>query len=177
MKVEKKNFTKKLNLVCGTDELRPILMYVAFQNGCAICTNAHVLVKRSLKLDNFTDEEIEQMNGKFVHSDTYKELMRYDHIEVVDGAFQCTKGEVNATIQFNTPPTEYPNWLSVIPVGDTVELGEVGIGAQNLKLVQSLASDSNTRFKFYGPSKPILIKGSETGWDEEMILIMPLMIS
>lgn len=177
MKTEKKNFTKKLNLVCGADDLRPVLQYIAFENGCAICTNAHVLVKRSLKLDGFTDEEIEQMNGKFVHKDTYKDLLRYDWVEVKDGAFHCTKGKLNAIVSFNSSEGLYPNWRAVIPVGETTEIGEIGIGAQNLKLIMSIASDANTRFKFYGANKAVLIKGSETGWDEETILIMPTLLS
>lgn len=174
MKEAKKNFLKKLNLVCGSDDLRPVLQYVSFQNGCSICTNAHVLVKRSLKLDGFTDEEIEQMNGKFIHKDTYKHLLSYDTVEVIDGAFHCVKGNVNAVVSFNDSEGLYPNWLAVIPVGDTIELGEIGISAKNLELIKSIASDMETRFKFYGANKAVLIKGSQTGWDEETILIMPL---
>jgi len=176
MKEAKKNFTKKLNLVCGNDDLRPVLQYVSFQNGSAICTNAHVLVKRSLKLDGFTDEEIEQMNGKFIHKDTYKHLLGFDVVEVIDGAFHCTKGKINSVVSFNDSEGVYPDWLKVIPVGDTIELGEIGIGAKNLELVKSIASDMETRFKFYGANKAVLIKGSSTGWDEEMILIIPLML-
>jgi len=173
----KKNFTKKLHLVCGTDDLRPVLQYIKFEEGCSICTNAHVLVKRSLALDDFNDDEVLEMEGKFIHADLYKEILRYDIVEIKDGKIICSKDNVKAVFEFSECDSNYPNWKAVIPNDSLIECDEIGIAAKNLKLVHSVSSDDNTRFKFYGKNKAILIKGSSTTWDEETILIMPIMLA
>ena len=177
MKTElKKNFKKKLHLICGTDDLRQALQYVAFEDGYQVCTDAHILVKRSLELDDFLPTEIKQMNGKFLHKDVYKEILRYDFVSIVDEKIHCVKGEIKAVFEFSTLESKFPNWKAAIPNDSIIECDEIGMSAKILKLVHSVSSNDQTRFKFYGKNKAILVRGSETTWDEETILIMPIML-
>ncbi len=62
--VTKKNFRTKISLVCSTDSLRPSLTHVYFDNGFAVATDAHILIKSPLKEHGFEREEIELLQGK-----------------------------------------------------------------------------------------------------------------
>ena len=71
--MEKKlhNFNKKckLHLACSKKDLyRPIMNHIYFDKGSAIATNGHILAMLNIKeCSDFTDEEIEKLDGKLIH--------------------------------------------------------------------------------------------------------------
>ena len=173
-KAVKENFKSKLNLACSNDDLRPVMQYIIFRNGYVVCTNAYILVKQHLSLHGFTDEEISQMNGKAVHKDTFKEILRYDQVKVISGQFVCSKGRVTVKIDFDRIQGNYPNYEAVIPKGKP-EPSVVRLNVKSIALVKDLTVDeiSYVDIFTYGEKKGTIFSSGWYGMDKEIIMLMP----
>ena len=82
-----------------------------------------------------------------------------------------------STMMFDTIEGEYPSIGRLIPDGEPVEIGRVGLLSTNLDRFSSKhfprhASSVALRFQFYGETKPAKVTISEAPW--YMGLIMPL---
>ena len=79
------NFNKSLqmHLACATDSIRVVMEHIYFQDGFAYASDAHVLVKNDLSVcSSISQEQIEILNGKLLHKDAYKEILKYDVIDI-----------------------------------------------------------------------------------------------
>lgn len=132
---KQKNFKRKVSKICGNDEVRTILQYIYFEDGNLICTNAHILLIQSLKEHNFTDEEIEILNGKFLHKNVFDAIYKHDYVTVNKKGFKCVTGEVECVYSFSESPIgKYLEYKSVIPDGVYKPLTQVGVNLKLLKL-------------------------------------------
>ncbi len=169
----KKNFRKPLDLVCSKDLLRPVMNHIYFDDGKSVCTDAHILLIRDLKLDGFTDEEIQVMNGKLLHKEVFKEIFRYNDVHIIDGKFHCTKGNVKAVFEFSSCTDKYPNYQAVInKTFDTV--GKIKLNLNYLSILKKVAENPSLLFNFSGENKAVLAT-SVDDFNEETILLIPIM--
>lgn len=185
-KTEKKNFVTPIHLFCGGDDLRPSMMRVLFEDGKAVATDAHMLIRQALTCHGFTPEEIAFMEGKQVSGKTIKEIMRYDHVTVDKSGFNCTKGDIQATFPFVEYEEKYPNYKPIIEkidIGHVEPVTEIGFNLNLLERIKKVALSSSSyagtrtaTFEFYGASKAMLVTTAEKGYEDEMILIMPVML-
>lgn len=79
------NFDKKCRLdkLCGTDDLRPAMEYMYFQDGYVYVTNATILVRANLHaISNLPQATIDALNGHYFHRDLYSDLINLDTFEV-----------------------------------------------------------------------------------------------
>lgn len=178
-KVVKKNFKSKLHLIASNDELRPVLQVIYFDNGYAIVTDAHMLVKQSLKLHDFDDFEIEQMNGKYLHAKGFKEVLKYDHVTVEGGKLICVKDELEVQITLKEMETlgKYPNYGAVIPaMKDNAPVKQITLNSKFLAKIANVTVGeySEVSFAFFDESKAVICKGKNLDWNEETILVMPI---
>lgn len=175
----KKNFISKVYLACGKDELRTQLNYVIFEEGCLVATNAHVLVKQKLELHGFDEEEIKLLEGKKLHYETVKEIMRYDIVSVKEGKFVCHKGNVKGEFEL-LDKDNYPNYKAVIPSGEGEDLSEIGFNLSYMNDIKNLMLDpagtGNVVMKIFGSNKAILMRSYGLSFSEETLLIMPTRI-
>lgn len=93
-KKEKFTFASDLHLCCENNEMRPALSYVYFKDGFAYATNGIMLIKQSLKFNNFfkpddKDEIITLLNGEKIHMDAFKSISRFDFVSVESDGFKC----------------------------------------------------------------------------------------
>tara|TARA_R110002049_G_scaffold224712_4_gene396512 strand:+ start:10640 stop:11179 length:540 start_codon:yes stop_codon:yes gene_type:complete len=179
--MEKRNFKSKISLACGSDNFRPAMEHLCFEDGLIVATDAHILIKQSIKLHGFTDEEIEILNGKFLHRDAFDEIYKYRNVTVTKKGFLCKNKNVTCLIEFSKVEFSYPKWRNVIPTGELHDIDEIGINTHFLKIAGkiSLSENKALRFHFYGKTKAIILSSlkSYITLDEEMILIMPAQLA
>lgn len=85
---------KGLKGLVGKDDLRPSLSYISFKDDYlyAIGAKALALIRVPLKFYGFTDEDIDVLNGRFIHIDDLLELASCERIEVREGEMLGHKG-------------------------------------------------------------------------------------
>jgi hypothetical protein len=82
----------KPHKVCADDELRPVQGYLCFKDGNVYATDAHIAIAAPLSfVSNFTDEEIDLLEGKLIHATQFAQLLKMRETYVKDdGAkFEC----------------------------------------------------------------------------------------
>lgn len=176
-----KNFRKKLSIACSTDDLRPVLQCVYFDEGYAVATDVHLIVKQSLREHNFNEAEIEIMNGKFLHKDAFNKIYQYDNVTVSEEGFNCIdkKNKISALIRFTETEDKFPNYKPIFDMGATREVEEIGLKGVLLKKLNdiSLSFIKTYKFQFYGKNKGIKIIPTDLTEADECIILMPVMIN
>jgi hypothetical protein len=176
-----KNFRKKISLACGTDDLRPSMTHLHFKDGFVYATDAHILLKQNLKAHAFTDDEIELMNGKFLHAAAFNEVYRYDSVTVTEQGFICRKGPVKTIVEFTPFDGKYPDADAVIPTGPVSPIDSIGLNMALIKKVEqlTLSYTKNVKAHFRGKNKAIIftpIDSDDLEPNADLILLMPVAI-
>lgn len=91
----KRNFKSKPHLLCASDELRPAMSYIYFDKEYLYCTNASVLIKQKIELHKFEPHEIAFLDGKLLHKNVFKELLRYNFVEITAEGFLAVVNKEN----------------------------------------------------------------------------------
>lgn len=185
--VTKKNFKRKLNLACSKSESSLAMQYIYFYGGMAVVCNTHVLIKQCLKLHDFKDKEIELLEGKSLHKDSFVELLRYDYISVEgteeEAYIQATKGKVKVKFPLNIAANQddrMPDYEAVIPNYNDRGSNEIfGLDLNFVGLLADLTMDKDkkVKFQFSGHNeKALLATGASIGLEQELLLIMPIRV-
>ena len=177
-KIKIGGFKTQLWHACGNDELRPVMNYAHVKDGFIYATDAHILVKQSLRGVHDLDEtQVENLEGKFFHKDLLKLL---DKQEVVmfekDGISICSSGIEKSLIPYSECDIKFPNCDAVIPDSSHSEsINFIGITPKILsRLIKSMyKSEFGYRFTFYGKMRAILLNSGEFDRSDEIGLIMP----
>lgn len=99
------NFDKKvqMHLACSKDELRPNMACIFFNNGYAYATDSYILVRNRIsEISRLNEIEIQALDGKFLHADFYKDMLKYDNIMIAEDGIECSKGNDKAFFYFST---------------------------------------------------------------------------
>lgn len=171
----RKNFKKPLDLVCSKDKLRPVINHIYFDDGKSVCSDTLTLLIRDLKLDFFTDEEIQQMNGKFLHYEVFKEIFRYNEVRIIDGKIECLKNQVKSVFEFSKCENPYPNYKAVFPE-KFKPTEQIKLSLKRLSVIKKISENENLVFKFSGHNKPVTLTSTDN-LIKETILIMPISMS
>ena len=158
----KNNFDKKvqMHLACSKDDFCPETQCIFFNNGYAYATDTHILVRNRIsEISGLNESEIEALNGKFLHADFYKDMLKYDSIMIAEDGIECSKGNDKAFFYFSTFE-KYPDAEKVLQDAlnkQTVPLPQFSF---DMKLIQRLnkalyQSDSCTA-TFKGVGNPII---------------------
>ena len=181
--------TLKLNCLTSTDDLRPSLQHIQFnENGYIYASDGKVLIKSTM-YDTFGCNfiELQELWDKHkelhVHSSEWKKiagkellscnvLMEANNKAIVQ--FKDRKSEYTVTFITNDYQS-YPICERVIPSEELVEIDKIGIdGALFNQLTMSIkASVNTTQFKleFRGTRKGIILTNKELA--ETIFLLMP----
>lgn len=112
----KNNFDKKvqMHLACSKEEMRPAMQCIFFNNGFAYATDMYILVRNRIsEISGLEPHEIEALNGKFLHADCYKDMLKYDNIMIAEDGIECSKGD-NKVFFYFSKFKEYPNAEKVL---------------------------------------------------------------
>lgn len=102
---ENNNFNKKvqMHLACSKgDDLHKNMECVYFNNGFAYATDSHILVRNRIsEISGLEEHEIAALDGKLLHADFYKDMLKYDTIMVSEDGIECSKGNDKAFFYFS----------------------------------------------------------------------------
>lgn len=150
---------------------------IYFNNGFAYASNRQILVRNRIsEISGLNDAEIEALNGKFLHADFYKDMLKYDNIMIAEDGIECTKGKGKVFFYFSTFE-KYPSAEKVLHDALNKQTTPQPQVSFDMKLMQRLnkalyESDSCTA-TFKGTGNPIVFDSMKA--DVSSIgLIMPL---
>lgn len=177
------NFNKSLqmHLACATDDLRVVMEHIYFQDGFAYASDAHVLVKNDLSVcSSISREQIEILNGKLLHKDAYKEILKYDVIDISEEGIQCKKGNNTAFFYFNTDSSlKYPEAKELVEKKSalsTVPIPQISINTKLIEIMnKALYHQRELKFTFKGVNESIICEDNDIDSTNCVGLIMPCM--
>lgn len=177
------NFNKDvlMHLACTKNDFRPLMQHIYFKNGFAYATDAHILVKNDLTAcSNLSPEQIALLDGKLLHADHYKNILKYDTIEVSEEGIEAKKGGNKAFFYF----TESDKYHDVEKTLNdalnhmSIPMSQVGL---DVKLVQyiskALCTDGRFKFTFKGECAPVICENIDSDYLNCIGIIMPQMIN
>lgn len=178
------NFNKevKMNLACSNDELRPVMNQIYFKDGFAYASDGHILVKNKIKeCSSINDEQIQILDNKYLHKDHYRDILKYDIIEISEEGIEAKKvnGGEKAFFYFsNAEEYKYPgaeNLLQNIINKPNLDTNNVGLDLKLMDRLRKSLFDSDTcKFRFKGDNLNLNVILESLGENMSMGLIMPV---
>lgn len=180
MAEQKDNFTTKLHKCCSSDkdELRPFSKAIHFTNGFAYASEGHVLVKTSLEYQRVLNPE--KLNGKSIHKDNFKEILKFEIAECFDDGISCrnTDGQIAFYEYYDMSGNKIPDFDKVIPDTSKIKnINTIGIDPSYVDMLTSaMYSDSGVfRLRFTGSESAIIVDC--IGFPGQIGIIMPNVLS
>lgn len=178
------NFNKdlKMHLACSTDELRLVMNYIYFKDGFAFASDGLILVKNKLEeCSSIPLDQIEELDNKFLHKDHFKEILKYDIINISKDGIEAQKTNGGDKLFFyfsRFDDLKYPNAEKVFQDALNKSNASLTILGLNLKLIDRLRKalhDSDLcTFRFKGSPSDLNVIFENAKGDQSIGLIMPL---
>lgn len=165
----KNNFDKKvqMHLACSKNGDRPVMECVFFHNGYAYATDTHILVRnRIAEISGLNESEIEALDGKLLHADFYKDMLKYDSIMIAEDGIECAKGNDKAFFYFSTfekyPDVEkaLQDALNMQPVPFSQFSFDMGLLQ---RLNKALYKSDSCTATFKGVGRPVVFDSMDSG--------------
>lgn len=174
--MEKQNFISDLHLACAKDKSRPNMQCVHFLNGYAYASDSHILIKQSLELNNQV-VGYELLECKSIHKESFKEIRKFDIVEVTEDGFDCTSEGRKAFFPFtNIDVSEIPDFDSIIPK-NSVNLSEIGVSPRYIGILEkAMAGGNKIKMHFTGVNTGILFTSLDADFKDQVALIMPQLL-
>lgn len=83
-------FNKRIDLMVCSDKTREKINLIYFKNGFLYASDAHMLIKQSLKLYGLTSAEISFLNGNYIDLDNFKRIMKFKSFRVIEEGIYST---------------------------------------------------------------------------------------
>lgn len=179
---QKINFQSPLHLACSNDSLKPALNYVYFQEGYAWATNGHILVRQSLsKFHNFDETQIEILNGKQLHKDVYKLILRHNFIRVrYEGIETLVSGGHEILFRWAKIPVNPPDHKAAIQnsVKHIEDVNKIGVNLKYLDIIGKILAppSKEVRLSFTRENGAIFVSDNRIDIKDNFGLVMPVMI-
>ncbi len=91
----KNNFNNKvqMHLACiKGDKFGKEMECIYFKDGFAYASDGVILVKNRIsEISGLEGNEISALDGKFLHADFYKDMIKYDNIMIAEDGIECSK--------------------------------------------------------------------------------------
>lgn len=190
MKKYTKKFKKDLHKLTDLNGWRESLQYVFFKDGYVYATDACVLIKQSLALHDFTEEEIKLLNGYCIHANAFAMLRKFDVLSVTKaGEINASKDGVSIVVKLSEYSTKSGGDKIIMPTFDQV-LNKAYEGLKKapaskymalnptlLKLLTSCLFDSkDVVLRYSGKNKAIAVEVASGDDIDQKALIMPVMV-
>lgn len=160
----KNNFNKKvkMHLACASDELRPVMNCIYFKEGFAYASDGVILAKNRIsEISGLNDAEIEALNGKLLHRDFYKDMLKYDELLISEEGIECHKGDDKAFFYFSNIEGKYPNADMVLQDALNKKndpVSQITFSVNNMtRLNESLYESDRCTVNFKGQFQPIVL--------------------
>jgi hypothetical protein len=172
-------FNTKLYLCCSDDENRPAMNCIHFKEGFAYATNAYVAIKQSLEYSQIINPEM--LNGKSLHSDSYRAIMSYDIAQCEEEGVLC-KSDDGQEAFFTYHKLDYvkiPDIEKFIQSrkerkNEMVEY--IGLNPKYLNdLYKAMCFESGVQLTFCENNGPVMV--TAPNFDNQIGVIMPVDLS
>lgn len=174
--MKKYNFTTKLHLACSTDENRPLMGCVHFNNGFAYASNGSILVKQTLSYHSILDPE--NLDGTSLHRDNYANIMQFEISRATPDGVHCTNKDGRTAFfeYYDRKGQEIPDFESVLVKFPAKPVDFIGINPKYFDLLSKvLYNGEGVRVRFAGIDRGMLCDVIE--WEEQVALVMPLILN
>lgn len=191
---DRRNFGSafKLHLCCATDrsDERQFAHYIHFRNGYAYASDAHILVRADIGTicyTQFTEEEIQHLDGKSIHADCYKQLLAESFVTIDEQGFHakdeagneiiyCTRDLSAPRPNTNESAIKVPNFAKIFDeLGERQETDAIGISSKFLeRLVNAMGGDTQVRIDLNGTKAMKVTHISTAGVDDIEGVLMPI---
>lgn len=167
-----------MHLACSKDVLRPAAMQcIFFNNGFAYATDAYILVRNRIsEISGLNEAEIEALNGKFLHADFYKDMLKYDNIVITEDGIECSRGNDRVFFYFSTfsAPIDMEKALQDALNKHSAPTAQVCFDMNLMqKLNKALYESDQCAATFKGTGNPIVFDSIKSGVSS-IGLIMPI---
>lgn len=181
MAENKNNFKKsvKMHLACRPDPQRPAYRYIQFKDGFAYASDGHIAVKNRIEeISGLNPAEIEALDGKFLQSEFYRDMLKYEEILIAEDGIECKNGEDRVFFYFST--VEKPiDIKKVIDEHLSMEPMAVEHISLNMKYLMDLSKAmyecESCTFTFHGEGRGVVLKSNNEDVNS-VGLILPIMI-
>lgn len=177
-------FQSDLTKVVSTDELRPSLTFIRFQNGYAYATDANALVKQSLEWLGFRKEEIDLLNNKSLSVAGFNYIKKALFFEVVEDGVLCSIGKKTAShrtrilVKFDGQDLKFPDYEAVIPYDKNGAVEKISMSKTNLKnILDAMKFDPNPVFEFEAANRGVVVYCPVIGKENQIGILMPCIIN
>lgn len=180
MATERKNFNKnvQMHLACEKNELRPAFACVHFKDGFAYASDGLVLARNPIgEISTFDEQEAAALDGKSLHMDFYKDMLKYDEVLISEEGVECHKGGDKAFFYFTE--TKMPAFEKVLQDAlhsPTANISEIGFNmALFQRLSKAMGGKNETKMTFKGAGKSIIIEPCDDT-SSTVGLLMPILV-
>lgn len=142
---------KPLHLACGNNEENPSTMLIGIKKNIATASNGNLLVKLDLtKTTAVSADDLQILNGKYIHKDTWKEIHKCDELEFEEKAIHCYKNGVKRTFYYEKANMELWDNDSVVTVKEEGEEKKRVIchSASQLEIVHHVFQEDSLNMSF-----------------------------
>ena len=163
MSEQKNNFNKKvqMHLACSKkNELHREMECVYFNNGFAYACDGHILAKNRIsEISGLEEHEISALDGKFLHADFYKDMLKYDNIMIAEDGIECSKGNDKVFFYFSEFE-KYPDAEKILQGNLNMQTTPIPQVRFNMKMIQrlnkALYESDQCVATFKGENNPII---------------------
>ena len=177
----------KLHQACAHDGFRPAMEHIQFKNGYAYASDAHIAIKAALSsISALSQEDIDKLNGHYIHSSQWPLLLKYSNIEVGEGVITL-KGDNGAKTVITLRDgvegiTKYPDIEKLFEPEKRDKEASIHAIGFSFKLLSKLRSamgltDKTMLYFTGGCAGPIYVKGEDSKFIDVQGLIMPMLLN
>lgn len=128
MEEAKNNFDKKvkMHLACSKrNDFHKEMECIYFKDGFAYASDGIILARNRIsEISGLEEHEITALDGKFLHADFYKDMLKYDNIMISEDGIECSKGNYKVFFYFSQFD-KYPNAEGMFDVEDCKRVVEL----------------------------------------------------
>ena len=163
MKDNKNNFDKKvqMHLACAKkNDIHKEMECIYFKDGFAYASDGYILAKNRIsEISGLEEHEIAALDGKFLHADFYKDMLKYDNIMIAEDGIECSKDNDKVFFYFSTFD-KYPDAEKVLQDALNIMTTPLPQVRFDMKIIQrlnkALFESDKCIATFKGTNKPIV---------------------
>lgn len=174
--MDKYNFTTKLNLACSTDENRPLLGCVHFENGFAYASNGHIVIKQSLEYHSILEAQL--LDGKSIHRENYSNIMQFEAATANEEGIHCQNKDGRSAFfeYYDRKGQEIPDFDRVINQFSAKGVDFIGFNPKYFEIIgKALYNGDQVRVSFAGIDKGMLC--DVPAWENQIAYVMPVVLN
>lgn len=181
-KQPRKNFASKPWVLTSTDENRPALNCLYFDNGMLFATNGNAALVQDLDVHAFTEDEKKLVSGKFLHRSTAAQIAKHQNVFWGPDKITCiSKDGQKVEYIYTTCKDRYPNIMQLtVDVPENQPLPAIGVDMVFVEqIMESFVFDekAKVRLGFTKANKAIWVTAcSSWAHEYQVALIMPVML-